>query len=708
MLNQVLLPKCYYIKVFFLLSVISFLLLNKAFGQTPYSKIDSLKSSIDSKTGKDRIDVLFRLFTEYTNQSIEDALEIGLEVFQEAKLQNDSLNIVKAANAVGWAYKEQGYFPKAIEYYQLALSIAQRNSYTDQVKFLLNNLAISHLYNGSYDKALDYNFQSLRLREKEGDIRGVIIAYNNIGLVYYKMADNESALVNFLKAYELAKINNIQSVLDRNMINLGLAYLALKKYKNASRYFNEVLEICKNDCKPVVLIEAHNGAGLASFFTGDFDKAELEFLRSNELAEEGSYQVHTVQNYHFLARIQYERNELDKALIYLAKAQEIAETLGSREYGQRNFELYSDIYHAKGDYKTALEYHKKFTVMKDSLYNDDLAKNLSGVLLQHQQAQTNEVLAIKDEQLERNRKLNFLLVIVVVLTLVLIVFLYWIVQIKQRSNKKLREAKEVIEVQNRKLAQVNLILESKVMERTEALKKSNEALLKSNADLDHFIYKTSHDIRGPLASLRGICNLAMIDITDPKSLDFFQKLSDTANKLNEILSRLLIINQINHSSVFNHHIHFEEIIDEILHERAKVPNANKIRIRYQVESLDFLSDPYLIHIILGNLISNAIRYYNESDRVESFVEIHVSNASKGIHIRVLDNGIGVDSSNVEKIFEIFGKASEKTDSVGIGLYLVRLATEKLQGEIQVATTPENYTEFSVFLPHQQVLETARE
>jgi signal transduction histidine kinase len=703
------LPKCYsksYLPGWAFLCV-CWLLPSLGHGQAQLP--DSLKRLYSDLRGEERVIKQFSIYTDLTKQSSELALQFALAIYQEAVENHDSLTIVKSANGIGWAYKEQGYFSKAIEYYDQALTIAQVNGYSDQVKFLLNNLAISHLYNGSYDKALDYNFKSLRLREKEDDKRGVTIAYNNIGLVYYKMADHENALVNFLKAYQLAKENSIIQGIERNQINIGLAYLGLNKHVHALKYFQEVFETCQTDCKPVVLIEAHNGAGMAYFYQGEMEKAELEFLRSNELAQEGAYLVHTVQNYHFLAQIQVIKKSLDKALSYLAKSQEIAEQLHSREYAQRNFELYSEIYSQKGDYQRALEFFRKHTVLKDSLYNDDLAKNLSGVLLQHQQAQTNEVLAVKDEQIFRNKKLNYLLATIVALSFLLAIFLFWIVRIKQRSNKKLSAAKEVIEAQNKNLAHMNLVLETKVNERTQELKKSNEALLKSNADLDQFIYKTSHDIRGPLASLRGVCNLAMIEIQDPKAVDFFEKLNATANKLNEILSRLLVINQINHSSVYNHLIHFDEIIDEILTERAKVPNAHKIQIHHHIDpEIDFLSDPYLIHIILSNLISNAIRYYNDSERVDSFVEIHVKKLDRGVQIRVVDNGIGIDKSSLDKIFEIFGRASEKTDSAGIGLYLARLATEKLQGEIKVGTTTENFTEFQVTLPYLSVLQTAGE
>src|SRR5690606_40719367 len=83
-------------------------------------------------------------------------------------------------------------------------------------------------------------------------------------------------------------------------------------------------------------------------------------------------------------------------------------------------------------------------------------------------------------------------------------------------------------------------------------------------DLDIFIYKTPHDIRGPLASLKGMCNVALMDVTDALALDYLRKLDLTAERLNSILTRLLIVNQINNSKITVSRIDFDRIVNEIM------------------------------------------------------------------------------------------------------------------------------------------------
>ena len=114
--------------------------------------------------------------------------------------------------------------------------------------------------------------------------------------------------------------------------------------------------------------------------------------------------------------------------------------------------------------------------------------------------------------------------------------------------------------------------------------------------------------------------------------------------------------------------------------------------------LKLISDKALLSIILENLIDNAIKFQNTSGRVEPFVRINVSTNGNNIQIRVVDNGIGVDKISADKIFQMFVRASERSETGGLGLYLSRLAVEKLGGEISLNITEEKWTEFRVSLP----------
>jgi signal transduction histidine kinase len=163
---------------------------------------------------------------------------------------------------------------------------------------------------------------------------------------------------------------------------------------------------------------------------------------------------------------------------------------------------------------------------------------------------------------------------------------------------------------------------------------------------------------------------------------------------------LLIINQINNSKLSLSKIDFEGIVRDVLLLERKKGLPPKLAIRQRIDSGTAIqSDKELIRIILENLIDNAIKFYNDSDRVDSFVEIVVASTPENhVRIRVLDNGIGISESNPGKLFRMFFRASERSETGGIGLYIVKTATAKLGGKVGLLTTPEGYTEFYVDFP----------
>jgi signal transduction histidine kinase len=191
-----------------------------------------------------------------------------------------------------------------------------------------------------------------------------------------------------------------------------------------------------------------------------------------------------------------------------------------------------------------------------------------------------------------------------------------------------------------------------------------------------------------------------MDVKDPIALDYLRKLDTTAERLNTILTRLLIINQINNSKLTVSRIDFNSIVNDVLMLEKKKGLPQKLEIRKNIAvDAAIESDRELVRIVLENLIDNAIKFYNDSQRVDSFVEIHIGPSENGmIKTRVIDNGIGISESNPGKLFQMFFRASERSEIGGIGLYIVKTAIAKLGGKVGLLTTPEGYTEFYVIFP----------
>lgn len=666
------------------------------------SNIDSLKRLAKNESYNVKINALMELFSAYRLKDLDSALYFAELSNENALKVADSLMIVRTEIAIGYVYQEKGFYQQAIQYYEKALNTAKKNNYRDREKFVLNYLGITNYYVGKYDEALEYHIQSLSLREEDENPLEIAIACNNIGLVYYQMKDFNNAISFFRRSLEIKKSIKDDNKIESTLINLGLCYSGLSNYDDALSNFRKVLDICeKVGCEQRIRIEALNGAGLAFFSLENFEEAEENLLKSNTLAIEGGFSSYVVVNLHYLAQIKFQRSLIKEALQLLNESQALANKLGDRIWLNKNYRLYSKIYSLLNNYELAYEYQEKYDSLNNLILNEEVIQNLAKIQIAYQERENLETINLQRTELTRRTTLLILSIIIIFLALAILILLFRNNQQRKKVNRKLSEANETIEKQNAELTNMNLVLEERVRERTQELNASNAALLKSNTELDNFIYKTSHDIRGPLATLQGMCNVALMDIEDQKSIEYFNKLGKTAQRLNEILSKLLVINQINNSLISDEPIDFENILRVAVNDQQNSGISKKIHVKEEIETnLNFRSDEDLVKIIVTNLVTNAFKFHNTSERVDSFVSISIARCDHDkICLRVIDNGIGIDEKVSSKIFEIFSKASDMSDTAGLGLYLVKLAVEKLEGQIELTKTEEDYTCFSVILPY---------
>lgn len=678
------------------------LVLQGAYSQSSTNpQLDSLNTVLPTVSGKERFDVLVELFIQVSGSDYDEALRYAEDAIQVSQQVGDSLLIVRGVRMKANALTSLGRNDEAITVLTRALGIARRNKFDKQVLFLLNSIALCYTFRGSYDKALEYHFQSLVLREKEGDKSSIAICLGNIGLVYYRLKDFDKALNYYMRSLTIKKEIQDNFGLERLYANMGLCYYQLDNYEEAVRTLNLALKTCDGQCNDEILKEIYNGLGVAYYGKREYATAEKNLQLSLEIALRSSDNRYEFENLLFLGKIKADQGDDSTALVNFLHARYAAEKI---DHVESRITVYKDlykIYNRLNDFENASVYQAKYIHLKDSIYSEQLISNLTQVQTKFEERKNIQTIADKEEALSRQRLLNGAIAVIALLSAALVSVLYRGNRVTKRVNTALSEAKSTIEAQNVELTRAKAGLETEVSLRTHELKIANESLTRVNEELDNFIYKTSHDIRGPLASLKGICNVAIMDVKDPIAIDYLKKLDETASRLNIVLTRLLIINQINHATISNEDIDFEAILDDVLLLERKRGLPPNLSIEREVgEVVKFRSDSSLLRIILENLIDNAIKFYNDSQRIKPFVKIQIGMEGDQIGIHVIDNGIGISEADPEKIFQMFSRASERSGTGGIGLYLSKLATEKLGGVINFRTTEQRYTEFYVLFPLQ--------
>jgi signal transduction histidine kinase len=659
---------------------------------------------------EERFNILNELFKE---NSTNFAVAYGYadDFYKLAYSKGDSARIVQGGRMRAFSLIDLGRNEEAVEVLTEILGIAKRNlqKYPElkrQVKFILNNAGIASMFLGNYDKALDYHYQSLQIREEEGDKSQISRALNNIGLVFFNLKDFERAIQYYLRAEQNSREIGDVPEQQKISINLGLCYNQLGNYKEAIKSFENGFQLCGSTCNDDIIKQGQQGLGQAFYQQGKFEQAKSKFLTSLKISRKQLDSRYTCENLYYLGRIEIELKGEQTGIAYLNEAETLAESVNLAEQKLNVYKALANFYSKKNDYQKSFSYQNKYTQFKDSIYSEQLMKNLTKVQTNFDQrenlktiAEKNQVLALQKEVITRTERQYFFIIAITCLIAILATLLYYFTRQQQKINKELSRAKNKIEEQNSMLAGYNKQLEEEVTDRTKDLNISNKALRQVNEELDNFIYKTSHDIRGPLATLKGMCNVALMDVKDELAINYLKKLDTTADRMNTILTRLMIVNHINSSVLLPVNVNFREIIDEIFAFERKKGLPPRFMITSEIEpDCSIVSDAALVRIILENLIDNAIKFYNSSERLNPFVKISLMKREGFVKVTVEDNGIGLKQRVSKDIFQMFMRASERSEIGGIGLYLAKIASEKIGGEVNLVHSDSKGSLFDIILP----------
>jgi PAS domain S-box-containing protein len=233
--------------------------------------------------------------------------------------------------------------------------------------------------------------------------------------------------------------------------------------------------------------------------------------------------------------------------------------------------------------------------------------------------------------------------------------------------------------------QARLILSNDISDRKKAeqnLEKRNEALIKTNLELDRFAYSVSHDLRSPLTSILGLVSFIETESKETDTLIHAQLIRSSIDRLDVFIKNILSYSRNKRTGLEIGRISFKDTVRDIIDSFQSLKDAKGIRFLIDIkEDYPFYSDKVRIVTILENLIINAIKYHKDN-RFERYIKISGHSDCKCLHFTIADNGIGIEPVYHQKIYEMFFRISG-TDGSGIGLYIVKDAVELLEGTIEI-------------------------
>lgn len=232
----------------------------------------------------------------------------------------------------------------------------------------------------------------------------------------------------------------------------------------------------------------------------------------------------------------------------------------------------------------------------------------------------------------------------------------------------------------------------------EQLLQQNAALRKLNNELDHFAYSVSHDLRAPLASVLGLIYVARQEDNIDTIKHYLDLKEKSIQKLDTYIQEIIDLSKNVRLEVQREPVNFKDLIEDVYedhnYDEANQDVLKKVAVKQEQA---FYSDYRRLRVILQNLVSNALRYANHRQD-EPFVRVSAQVEQGQAYLEVEDNGLGISTEYLPRIFDIFYRASETKAGSGLGLYIVKETLEKLGGTIRVDSQRGKGTKFTVMLP----------
>jgi len=230
--------------------------------------------------------------------------------------------------------------------------------------------------------------------------------------------------------------------------------------------------------------------------------------------------------------------------------------------------------------------------------------------------------------------------------------------------------------------------------------KKNQELVKLNHELDNFLYSTAHDLRSPLSSLTGLVRLMRIENQQSHLGLYLDMMETNIVRQEDFISQIVNYAKNSKLEILPEELNLKPMILNIFQNHEFIEGASGIQKYVSVrQDIPFYSDKNRIAIILNNLISNAIRYADKSKGGERFIEIRIEVSSEFSIISFSDNGIGIHEEFLDKIFNMFYRASTSSKGSGLGLFILKEAVQKLGGSVSVESKINEGTQFFLQIPN---------
>ena len=272
-----------------------------------------------------------------------------------------------------------------------------------------------------------------------------------------------------------------------------------------------------------------------------------------------------------------------------------------------------------------------------------------------------------------------------------------------KKFKKQKEFNEKLRLSaQRRDKEARLTLEQKNKDLLDSQKEAEAA----NEAKSTFLANMSHELRTPLNAIIGYSEMLIEDAEDENE-DFIpdlEKINSSGKHLLGLINEILDLSKVESGKMelFIEEFELEKILNEVVSTIKPLvdKNDNSLNLKIETKTKYISADVTKIRQILLNLLSNATKFTKEGE-INILVNDNAQNSSM-LDFNIADSGIGMTQEQVDKVFQPFTQADEKTTrkfgGTGLGLTITKMFSEMMGGSINLKSIVDKGTTFTVSIP----------
>ncbi|MFY0675311.1 MAG: tetratricopeptide repeat-containing sensor histidine kinase [Bacteroidia bacterium] len=593
-------------------------------------------------------------------QLIENKKYAGLALYQKGRIyedQRDYVNAIQSYNesvdflytsnirfkgelykSLGIVYRKMALYEEAIKAYNKALNFYFNKGYNYGIASVYNSMGILSTATDHFVKAKVYFKKALFYNANIEENRSIEInVSNNLGVLYNQVEKYDSALLVLNRAFDLAKIQQNKKEASKSINNLAIAYKGKKNYNKSINYYHRALRLKKiTGTKSGYDV---NYLGIANTYArlNRFDSAKYYFSRSSSYIDRSSVTKLRYTYYEYYSNYFARKKNFELSFLYLDSAHQIQANLVKKNYARiiSNYELLS---------KTREEDFEK-QKLENALLKEKTARDI--------------------EEAKNTNYRNGLLAAIAI-----IILISWFAFTLSKNKRKIHKSNERLTIANEKL----------------------EQSIDENKSLIGIV---AHDLKTPFAQISGL--LGLIETEDKETQTFLNTANKVCDDGGRLVRNLVLAHESESINVNQADIRLTEVFNSL---RAKYLGKLSVKsITLNIigdEKIIIYTDKDILIRILDNFLSNAIKF----SKANTSITLGNRKSNDGtVSVFVKDQGPGISKDEKPKLFKKYSLISNKPtngeSSSGLGLYITKVLSEKINAEVGVVSEKGQGSEFFI-------------